>query len=222
MIENGKNKILWQTNVGSHMWNMNRPDSDYDIFETYIVDTKDLLRGKAKTDSYQKHYPDSWCSVKGTFDISGHEIGTVVQQLLKGNMNYLWGVTSPIVVWSRDTTLERLRDIVRRNIAKNCANSIRGMVVGNYNKYILYGSNNTCTGDELIKKCNMMVRSLYFGIHILDGDGFIYDKVSNSTTEDVKNMLKTIDEALAASKLPEFPDEEPYRDFLLNLRMDNL
>jgi hypothetical protein len=67
-----------------------------------------------------------------------------------------------------------------------------------------------------------MVRSLEFGIHVLWGDGFRYEPVFNSTPDDVKLMLQKIDEALAASKLPEFPDEEPYRDFLLNLRMDNL
>ena len=211
--------ILWQTNVGSHMWNMNRPDSDYDIFEAYIVDTKELLRGRAKTESYQKHYPVNGIDVKLDTDVSGHEIGTIVQQLLKGNMNYLWGTMSPIILEQKDTTLDRLRDIVKRTIAKNCVNSIRGMVVGNYNKYILYGSNNTCTGDEMVKKCNMMCRSLDFGMHILEGDGFEFHGVSNCAPVEVQTMLKEIDTALAESKLPEFPNEEPYREFLLNLRM---
>lgn len=159
---NGMNRtertILWQTNVGSTMWGMNKPDSDTDIFEAYIVDTKELLRGRAKTESYQKHYPDT------NTDVTGHEVGTIIQQLLKGNMNYLWGVTSPITILQKDTTLDRLFDIVKRTVAKNCVNSIRGMVIGNYNKYILYGSNNTCTGEEMVKKCNMMCRSLDFGM----------------------------------------------------------
>lgn len=222
MNESDGRTILWETNVGSHMWNMNRPDSDYDIFEAYIVDTKELLRGRAKTESYQKHYPVNGDTVKVDTDVSGHEIGTVIQQLLKGNMNYLWGVMSPIIISQKDQTLERLRDIVKRNIAKNCVNSIRGMVIGNYNKYILYGSNNTCTGDELVKKCNMMARSLDFGEHILKGDGFMFNSFTATTPADVQYMLKKIDQALAESRLPEFPNEEPYREFLLNLRMMHL
>jgi hypothetical protein len=210
------NEILWETNVGSHMWKMDRPDSDVDIFEAYIVDTKDLLRGKAITASYQKHMPDK------NMDVSGHEIGTIINQLLKGNMNYLWGVTSPIVISQKDTAIDRLYDIVKHNVAKNCANSIRGMVVGNYNKYILYGSNNTCTGPELQKKCNMMCRSLDFGIRLLEGRGFVYTAHNMGTPDDVKYLLQKIDEALGNSKLPEFPIEEPYRNFLLDLRMSYL
>ena len=36
---------LWTTCVGSHLWKMNRPDSDIDLFDVYAVPTADILSG---------------------------------------------------------------------------------------------------------------------------------------------------------------------------------
>ena len=42
MIEN---VILWRSVVGSHIWGMNRPDSDIDYYICYAVDPRDFWLG---------------------------------------------------------------------------------------------------------------------------------------------------------------------------------
>lgn len=60
-------RTLWQTEVGSKMWRMERPDSDTDIFEAYVVPTRDILRGIARQNSHFNQ--------KDNVDTARHEIG---------------------------------------------------------------------------------------------------------------------------------------------------
>lgn len=62
-------KTLFRTNIGSHLWGMELPYSDIDIFEVYIAPKEDILIGKA--DLKSKHIQE------GGFDIARHEIGKV-------------------------------------------------------------------------------------------------------------------------------------------------
>ena len=72
MKEKKKRKILWQTNVGSHMWGMEHDGSDYDIFECFMVSPIDILRGKADVRSESV--------TEANVDYAVHEIGTIVNQ----------------------------------------------------------------------------------------------------------------------------------------------
>lgn len=205
---------LFETNIGSHAWQMNRPDSDIDLFSAYIIPTRDLLSGR--NHGYGSHCSGS--SGAGEEDRVSHEIGKVVNMLIKGNINFLVGVLSPIVIHDHNNWLECLRSIVEvYGQTKACTHSIRGLAVHNYRKY------KDITDDKVLTKtCNTINRTLLLGVNLLNGNGFKFQPIWNQTPEDVINMLDEFDKAVLNSKLPEATDPEPFREYLYNVRLAEL
>ncbi len=103
-------KELFVTNVGSHMWQMNHPGSDVDLFVAVLAPTKSILRGEFNDQSKVEY--------SGPTDKQYHELGRIVDQVLRNNWNYLSGVMSPIVVkdWTRLPELRRLVATIGRTI----------------------------------------------------------------------------------------------------------
>lgn len=201
--------IMFETIVGSHAWKMNRPDSDIDSFQVYVVPTKDILMGLKRQNS---HF------TAGDRDQFRHEIGVVIEQLLSGNFNFIVGVMSPEII-TNNYGLNLLKHIVVRNLAKNCYNSIHGLAYSNYRKYVV---NRQETGEKLQKRCNIIVRTLLFGQNILNGEGVQFTPVKDCAPETVEEEMTKLDEALKNSKLPDKPDPNPFREYLYDLRIRNL
>ena len=210
----GKNiTLIGITNVGSHLWKMNHKNSDIDLGLIYITSTSDYLRGIAFTDS--KQYKE------GEEDWTVHEIGKVVEMLIKGNVNYVWIVTSPIGLFDTEYSKE-LKEIYLNNISANIYHSIIGLAKSNYKKYLVNG--NLAEGEglsKLDKKRKIIVRTLKFGINVLNGNGLQYETITEELDNaKVVKYMEELDEAYENTELPEKPPEEPYRDFLENVRRD--
>jgi len=214
-------KLLCETVIGSHAWKMNHAGSDLDLWRIFVVDTKQFLRGtvRLKSRNYTEkstwEFGDDFEYYGMDIDYAEHEVGSTISQLLKGNINYLIGILSPIV---RESTPEfnQLREITQNNIAKNCFNSIHGMGRANYNKYIKSGK------DDSERRCNKIARALQFGIEILDGNGIQFEPYYFADTATIKEKLNEIVDAFHASRLPDAPNPEPFRDWLLEVRLNNL
>lgn len=206
--------VLWDTVVGSHVWSMDTPDSDTDRFEVFLVPTKSILSGENHGGSSHFHSGD-------LFDRTAHEIGKVIDELIKGNFNFLTGVLSPIVVWQYRDYLTQLRDLVVMHAqTKSCRHSIRGFAIHHRKKYILSGS---ITDDQLLtKKCNMINRTLLFGINVLIGNGFEFTPVRQQTPDDVDKMIDEFDKAVTKSIIPEKTDPKPFREYLYAIRVKEL
>ncbi|WP_157834006.1 hypothetical protein [Candidatus Methanoperedens nitratireducens] len=69
---------------------------------------------------------------------------------------------------------------------------------------------------------NTINRVLLFGINLLNGNGYEFKPVTNQTPDDVKALLEEFDKSTATSKLPEKTNPEPFREYLLDLRMREL
>lgn len=210
-------EVLWKTVSGSHVWSMNRPDSDIDEFTAYITPSKDILCGINRGWNSHFHAKEG----AETHDRVSHEIGKVVDELINGNINFLIGTLSPIVISEHSDCLRSLKDlIIKYGQTKACVNSIRGLAIHNYRKYII--GSDTARDYPLTKKCNNINRCLLFGIRLLKGNGFIFDPVINQTPNDVKTMLELFDINVKVSTLPEKTNPEPFREYLLNLRLKEL
>ena len=208
---------LWTTNVGSHAWSMNDSESDIDHFDVYITSSKKILNGSI-IHSNSHH---SGNSNPGEVDLVSHEIGKVINELIKGNINYLIGTLSPIVVSQHEKYLDVLKKIVVDNCQSTiCSNSIKGLAIHNYNKYIK--CNSKLTDKHLTKKCNLINRTLLFGINILKGNGFVFTPIKDQTPDDVVIMLNNFNTALDSSILPNSINEQPFRNYLLQLRLREL
>lgn len=216
MLEDRMTQVeeLFITNTGSHLWKMNTPESDIDLWVCYIAPSSDFLIGKQHTSSHH-----SGSSQPGEVDRVSHELGTVVHQLMLNNFNYLAGVLSPLVIKDWDE-LPTLRKLVLKNISKLCYNSIHGLAVQNYKKYILNKKDNT------IKRRQTIMRTVLFGVRILEGRTpeflpVIEGKDYEST--DIPYYINTLEEAYENSNLPDKPKyEKEMYDWLLKIRMTKL
>jgi len=215
-------KIIGETVVGSHIWKMNHANSDLDLWRIYVVDTKDLLKGIAKTKSKHKKIKADWRPEDELeefygidTDIKEHEAGNVVVQLLKGNINYIVGVLSPIVRINTPI-FQRLRDLTRTHISKNCFHSIRGKAKNNYKNFILSGK------DTSLHKCNQIMRVIQFGIRILHENEVEFRPTYKTLATEIPGTIEWLEWHYNHSDLPEKVPEEPFREWLLKLRLRNL
>jgi len=209
-------KTLFTTNVGSHAWSMNNKDSDIDVFSVKIASTKHILEGTEFSRSSHTGNAGS-----GQIDEVTHEIGKVIDELIKGNINFLIGTMSPIVLYQKDDYLHTLKQLIINYCqTKACVHSIKGLAVHNYKKYIV--GSDTAREYSIPKKCNMINRTLLFGIHIMNGNGFVFAPVTRQTPQDVINMTQQFDEAVKKSSIPEETSPMPFRNFLFQLRKKEL
>ena len=199
--------ILGINIVGSHAWNMNNENSDLDLFIVGVENTSNILKGIGNTRKSKSY-------TIGKIDIIIHEVEKVVNQLIDGNINYIVGVLSPLNIYT-NKYFDELVEITRNNLGKNCYYSINGWTRGNYDRYLSQNPN-----DEKRKK--LIMRTLNFGINILNGDGAVFDKVDDVSLDDIKRGFSELEEAYKNSKLPEKPNEDVFREWLYKLRKDLL
>lgn len=199
--------ILFKTIVGSHVWNMQRPNSDIDYFTAFAYPTKIFLMGYHPKLSY--FYPGE------SYDEHLHEIEKVVTQLMSGNINFILGVISPKIV---QTSLyhRELRKIVYEHPPKNIYNSIRGLAV---HCYKLYVKKNKDTSEH---RMNKILRVLEFGITLLKTGKYEFKPVKGATPELILEKLQELDAAYRNSTLEEKIPEQLLRNYLLRLRLDFL
>lgn len=222
---NSKKQILWDSTVGSHMWSMQHKYSDIDIFQCYILDTPSILLGKSPKGK----------QTQGAVDITSYELGHVVSQLQKGNINFLWGITSPIYTGWGDgwgsVLRTKLNNIVRENMSKNYYWSIKGLSEHNLHKYfgVLVEDGEYKLGipkidpnsEKGIKKLKLIQRTLLFGINLLNHE-IVFIKPEKITLDSVIDTLYTLHRLYEICDLPETPPEELFEEFLIEARMSML
>ena len=200
-------EIIGRTMIGSHIWKMNHKDSDKDYFEIYSEDIYDILSHVAK---YKSTFKQS-----NGIDVHSHEVSHVVNQVLKGNINFVIGVLSPIIVVRTDEFIS-LRDLVRRTISKNIYHSIHGMTTGNYIKYIQKADTYT------EHKCNQILRAIEFGIKVLQKGKLEFKPYTNGSPDEILEKLSELEYSYLVSPLKESPPENSLRTWLLFHRIGQL
>jgi len=200
--------ILFVTKVGSHLWKMNNENSDDDFFVCYAMKSSDMLIGKREQVTVQK--------ITDGKDVTTFEIGHIVNEALKNNFNFIVGVMSDLIIkdWEHFNVFKHL---TRINLSKLCYNSIHGLAIHNYEKYI------TLEKDHTQKKLNQIARIVKMGITMLDEGIIKFEKIDDNTKKDVEALVKDLDSAYDNSRLPEKPENESKMyEFLLKIRIENL
>lgn len=199
-------KELFSTVIGSHMWGMERPDSDMDIFVCNIAPSKDILLGN----QFKSVVTHVRCD---NVDMTEHELGKVVSMLLKGNVNFIWGLTSPNVT-STSPAHKELLTIYKQQMSKNCFHSISGLFKHNYKDYI------DKVKKPKPKRIWMLYRTLQFGMNLLDTGTLEYRPVATEiSVKQLDDALSDLKSAYEASDLPEEPDSTHYMEFLYKWRI---
>jgi hypothetical protein len=203
-------KTLFITNVGSHAWGMNRPDSDIDLFKVYLAPSTDFLLGMRHEGGHQNQ--------DGINDVASYELGMVIKFALKNNFNFLIGILSPIVVedWVK---LKELKELTLKNLSRECFYSIDGFYQHNYG-HIRDGK----LREDSQKKRNVVGRVLECGLRMIEGRGVEFKKPNKDhTRESLKELAEYLQDRLQLSPLPEKSEhEKEMLDWLLEIRISEL
>jgi predicted nucleotidyltransferase len=200
-------KTLFQTVIGSHAWNMNVAQSDTDYFVCYQISTKELLKG-------QTLLLRSKMSINEDVDIQESEVGLVVHQLIKNNLNYIVNTMSPIV---KETSPEheQLKAFFPELLSKELYFSFHGMAIHNLKLFHKWW------GDDVPShKYNKIARVLQMGVGLLNGEPEWFAPYRNATEQEVLSIIQQIDLAHEHSRLPEkCPIKDKLLDWLVDLRL---
>jgi hypothetical protein len=210
-IESNMMKTLFISCVGSHMWGMQNEESDIDLVMIYIVPTRAILRGEKVLHTVRQEI----AARKGEiYDTLGWEVGHLINQLIKGNVNAIWYANSPLVI-KPSIVQEELSALVQANLCRQTYHSIKGMAesqIKSEEKPKIAG-----------KGYRTALRTIDFGIRLLSEDKICFEPVLHTpTVREVMEKLGQLQEAYEASRLPDLPDEDAFRDFLLRLRLEEM
>jgi predicted nucleotidyltransferase len=207
-------KTLFVTIVGSHLWQMQTPESDIDQMLVYQESTRKILEGRP----IHNTKPDSAFEQDGIpVDQKGQEIGHLVNKLIDGNMNAILTVCSPIVVTDHPY-LHELRTITEQNLSKASYASINGMAISQFKDH---------TKRAAVLPAGKALRTTWrtcvFGQTLLLGNKIEFKPITEDiSVSDAEWIIKGLESAYTHSTLPERPDEKPFRDFLFKIRINDL
>ncbi len=205
-------RTLFVSCVGSHMWGMESEESDVDLVRIYIVPTCAILRGERISPSIRQRMTESGGMI---YDILGWEAGHLTNQLIKGNVNAIWYATSPLVL-QPSPVQERLQDLVQGNLCRETYHSVRGMA----ESQIAAGQRPERWPG---KGYRTALRTMNFGIELLSRGRLCFEPVRHTPhQEEVMERLQHLSDAYEASALPDLPDQEAFREFLLRLRLEEM
>ena len=205
-------RTLFMTCVGSHMWHMENKESDVDLVVIYIAPTKSILRGEKVSATISQRIEEKNGVI---YDTLGWEIGHLIDQLIKGNVNAIWNAASPLVLLPT-TTQEDLQALIVDNLCKETYRSILGMA----ESQIKYEQK----PESIVGKgYRTALRTINFGIELLTNGKLCFEPVMHiPEAEEVAEKMRQLTEAYEASTLPDLPDEDVFREFLLKLRLEDL
>jgi len=143
------------------------------------------------------------------YDNHIHEIGKVIGQLIKGNVNFVIGTMSDKIEFSSDVH-EDLRKLLREYPPKNIYYSIKGLVLNNLNRWQKKG-----------RDVDKVMRYLKFGVTLLETGKYVFERCEGYSIDDIHDYLERIDEAYRSTKLTPIP-EDKLRDILERVRRNIL
>jgi len=208
------NDYLFITEVGSRMWGMATPSSDYDLFHVFQQPSSEYLR----TSTFEKtHAAKSYFENSREIDAQYMEIGHLVNLLKKGNVNAIWSVCSPII-YKDSEWLSKLRNIVTDNLSKSTYASINGMAHSQLNDVMKRAS----VKDPLKSKATTM-RTLQFGVTMLMNHKIEFKPPEDDVTnENIGKWFRYLELAEEKSILPDEVNVKPFEDFLYDIRMSEI
>jgi len=194
------------------MWSMGLPESDIDLAHAYLVPSRAILEGR----KYPRTLKQTGEVKQGRLhDEVWWEIGHLVDQLIKGNINAIWFVTTPLILKDHPAHQE-LRQIVLSNLSLATFSSLQGIV-----ESLIRSAQNKPEFED--KGLRTALRTIWFGISLFRSGHLKFTPVNFSVSEvEILKALSDLEMAYENSELPKRPDEEPFREFLYRLRLQDI
>lgn len=195
--------FIFESTIGSHIWKMNTPVSDIDIFRIYMANPRDILLHKP---IQAKFIPNT------DMDITYHEISEVTNQLIKSNINFIIGVFSPIIE-KQIPKFGEYKYFARKVITSQMFHSVHGMALSNYKKY----------GEDMPEaRYNKILRTVDFCINFMSRRSFAFEPFTGGNKqvfEDKIRILEDMYENFGGFDKPDPIDIKNLEDVVVEMRM---
>jgi predicted nucleotidyltransferase len=210
-----KYTVLSHSEVGSRMWGMHDEHSDYDVITVYAEDTKRILSGYSITTNLPQYQ-----AVKGKYDIDEQyfEISHLINLICKGNCNAIWAVTTPIV-YDNLPIFGEIRNAIWGKCTVSMYPSIFGMAVSQW-----ADAEKRKDVKSPLKSKSTAMRTLQYGRNLLEKKRNVFDPVviRDYTLDEFDATFMALNNDVSLSDIPDKLDEEPFRDILMDYRVDQL
>ncbi len=196
-------EVLQVSETGSFMWQMQNftPDhgtSDHDLVVIYRASTKDILKGRTINSTLPcKHHI---MIDNQEYDFSYLEIGHFCHQLKKGNVNMIWALLSPIIIY-RKPAINVLRDIIQQIHTADIIPSGVGMTISQ-----LKDATKRADVRPPEKSLKTAYRTAQFVFNHLKTSNWSFEPCTKAVTEanvmDLIDNIKTIELNNRLDKMP--------------------
>ena len=229
--------------TGAHAFGFASPDSDLDLKAIHLAPTSDFLGLRGITPTF-----DRMEVIEGVeIDYSSNELGMALQAILRGNGNFLERVLGPHVLLE-DSRFGELNGLARRAVSRRVHRHYRGFATGQLREFekpeggtakkALYVMRTTLTGAHALRsgEIDPDVNHHLAEYGFADAEELLAVKrqgersplpaeVRTRWQKRLLDAFTVLDDALAASPLPEAPSEAAERDFeawLITVRLESL
>lgn len=205
--------VIQVTEVGSGMWGTRQLSSDYDLVIVYRASTRDILSGRY----IRPTLPNKHGVMIGEreYDFSYFEIGHLCSLLKKGNVNAIWSILSPEVIYMTPT-MKMLRDIISLTHTKDIVHSGVGMTESQLSDAV---KRQAVRPYE--KALATAYRTANFVLNHLMKGTWEFNGCNYATEEQVQGLIDAIHVYDLNSNLESMPVED-IESWLCNLRITNL
>jgi predicted nucleotidyltransferase len=228
---------LFVTVSGAHLYGFPAEDSDVDLRGCHLLPLRELIGLSPPEETLEVKQVHAGLEV----EVVSHDVGKYLRLLCKHNGYVLEQIFSPLVVLGGEF-LGRLRPLARRCITRGCYHHYRGFLGGQLKllekeevkkaKSLLYAYRVVLSGIHLLRtgevQANLPELNRRFGIVGLDElirrkqareQGGLPDLDWQRHRAELGRLEGQLDQAFAASTLPEEPPREEVNRFLVELRL---
>jgi predicted nucleotidyltransferase len=228
---------LFVTVSGAHLYGFPSEDSDTDLRGCHLGPLEELVGLNPPEETREVKAEHGGLEV----ELVSHEVGKYLRLLTRHNGYILEQVFSPLVVLG-GTFLERLRPLARRCVTRGCHHHYRGFLQGRLKllekepakkaKTLLYAYRVALTGIHLLRtgevEANLIELNRHFGLPFVEElvqrkqareQGELTDLDWAWHRAELARWEARLDEAFAASTLPDEPPRDEVHRFLVQLRL---
>jgi len=229
--------VLFVTVSGAHLYGFPSIDSDIDLRGCHLAPLADLVGLHPPTETIERKLLLDGIEV----ELVSHEVGKYLRLMTKHNGYILEQAFSPLVVAGADF-LARLRPLARACITRQCFNHYRGFLQSRRKliekedvvraKSLLYAYRVVLTGIHLLRtgevEANLPALNREFGLPFLDDlirrkqaaeTGGLPDLDRDWHLAELTRWEERLEQAHAASTLPDEPPHDAVNRFLVDLRL---
>lgn len=206
--------ILWKSVWGSHMWGVNREDSDLDKCVVYLNESEKVLLNTFDPTIMNEERHGRRVKSKNT-DEHWYELSRAIRLLLKGSVSLLYGIMTPVVESEYNEARIELQNIIVNNPSKVF-----------YSCFLKYVSDSekamkrSQNRENYLKHLRIAVRDMTFAINLFTNNKYEYKHIFTEDENLKDELLQQLKISYEKSPMSEEFDKKLFENYIVKWRKE--